>query len=202
MEGAVAEGGILRAGHGIALRLLRGQSVEIINTSGTQCFDTWALNAVDTAEVMSMEHTRSRISRIVPQVGDLLYTSRRHPILCLAEDTSPGVHDTLLCACNQEIYRELGCAEGHRSCEDNFHEALAEVGVALSWTPAPFNMFMNTSVGAQDEVIRGVPRSQPNDKVRLRAEMDAIVVLSSCPQDVTLINGADRTPRDAEYRIV
>ena len=32
--------------------------------------------------------------------------------------------------------------------------------------------------------------------------MDAIVVLSACPQDVTPINGAECTPRDAHYEVV
>ena len=201
MQGTGNAGGTLRAGHGIALRLPRGQSVEIVNTYGTQCFDTWALNAADLSEVMSMEHTRSRLSRVVPRVGDMFFTGRRRPILCLVEDTSPGIHDTLLCACSPEIYRELGCAEGHRSCETNFHEALAGIGLSLGWTPPPFNMFMNTAIGSGGEVIRDVPCSRPGDRVALRAKMDAIVVFSSCPQDVTLINGPDRTPRDAEYRI-
>jgi uncharacterized protein len=49
--------------------------------------------------------------------------------------------------------------------------------------------------------VRDAPPARPGDKVVLRAEMDAIVVFSSCPQDVTPINGSDRTPRDAEYRI-
>jgi hypothetical protein len=60
---------------------------------------------------------------------------------------------------------------------------------------------MNVAVGSDGEVIRAVPRSKPGDAVTLRAEMDAVVVLSACPQDVTPINGDDCTPRDVGYRI-
>jgi hypothetical protein len=34
-----------------------------------------------------------------------------------------------------------------------------------------------------------------------RAEMDLFVVLSACPQDITPINGDERTPRDVQVRI-
>jgi len=38
--------------------------------------------------------------------------------------------------------------------------------------------------------------------VTLRAEMDVIVVLSACPQDITPINGADHTPRDIAFAVL
>jgi len=192
---------VLRARYGVALRLEQGRHVELINTFGSQAVDTWALSAAVPDEVMSMEHTRSRLSRVVPRVGDQLFTTRRRPILSLTRDTSPGIHDSLLCACSPEIYREHGCAEGHRSCEANLHEALADLGIKLGWTPGPLNVFMNVSLGSNGEVIRAAPRSRPGDSVTFRAEMDAIVVFSACPQDVTPINGEDCTPRDVGYRI-
>ena len=197
-----AEPGTIPARHGVAIALGRGSELVLINTHGTQVLDTWAFNRVDPRECMSMEHTRSRLSRLVPRVGDRLWTNRRRPILTLVEDTSPGVHDTLLCACNAAIYRELGCAEGHRSCEDNLHEALSRIGVAIDFTPGPLNLFMNVPWDGGGALDREPPRSRPGDRVRLRAEMDAVVVLSACPQDVTPINGAECTPRDAHYEVI
>ncbi len=193
---------ILEGGHGVAIRLAAGEGVEIVNTHGTQVLDCWALAAEAPGEVMSMEHTRSRLSRTVPRAGDLFYSTRRRPILRFEADTSPGAHDTLLCACSPEIYAELGCAPGHRSCEGNFHEALAREGLSLGWTPGPFNLFMTTTVGPGGEILRGDPRSRPGDLAVLRAEMAAILVLSACPQDVTPINGPDRTPREVSWRRV
>jgi uncharacterized protein YcgI (DUF1989 family) len=189
------------ARYGVALQLSAGQSVEIINTHGSQAVDTWAFCASDPTEFMSMEHTRSRLSRTIPQVGDALFTTRRRVILTMTQDTSPGVHDTLLCACSPELYQELGCDDGHRSCQGNLHEALSAIDITAGCTPSPLNLFMNVAVGPDGEVIRAVPRSKPGDAVTLRAEMDAVVVLSACPQDVTPINGDDCTPRDVGYRI-
>ena len=190
------------ARHGVAVSLRSGDELIVTNTHGTQVLDTWAFADGDVAEHMSMEHTRSRLSRLTPRIGDTLFTSRRRPILALIEDTSPGVHDTLLCACNAAIYRELGCAADHRSCEQNLHEALATFGHEIPFTPGPLNLFMNIPADANGAIVREPPVSRPGDYVRLRAEMDTIVVMSACPQDVTPINGGGCTPRDAHYRVI
>lgn len=190
------------ARHGVAVAVDSGSELVVVNTYGTQVLDTWAFNRDDLSEHMSMEHTRSKLNRLSPKVGDALFTIRRRPILTLLEDTSPGIHDTLLCACNDAIYRELGCPDDHRSCETNLHEALAAMGHRLSFTPGPLNLFMNVPLDANGVLDRAPPQSRPGDRVRLRAEMDAIVVLSACPQDVTPINGAECTPRDAQYCVL
>src|SRR5262245_29316951 len=83
------------ARRGKAAHVARGQDVLVINTHGEQVVDTWAFNRDDLGEFMSMEHTRAHTLRLVPQVGDILRTNRRRPILTLVEDTSGGVHDTL-----------------------------------------------------------------------------------------------------------
>ena len=190
------------AGHGVAIELSSGSEIVVINTHGTQVLDTWAFNLDNPSEYMSMEHTRSRLSRLVPRVGDSLFSNRRRPILKLLEDTSPGVHDTLLCACNKEIYRELGCDDGHRSCESNLHEALSYIGLKMSVTPGPLNLFMNVPVTTDGTIDRVPPESRPGDMVRLQTTMNAIVVFSACPQDVTPINGAQCIPRDAHYKTI
>ncbi len=190
------------ARYGAAIPVDKGRELVVVNTYGTQAMDCWAFSRANIDEFMSMEHTRSKLSKIVPAVGDSLVSTRRRPILTVTEDTSPGIHDTLLCACSPEIYEEHGCPPGHRSCEGNLHEALAELGLNVGCTPPPFNLFMNVAVGPANEVIRDVPKSKPGDYIRLRAEMDVVVVLSACPQDVTIINGPDRTPREVQYAVV
>ena len=192
----------LPAGHGVAIELSLGSEILVINTYGTQVLDTWAFHLDDPNEFMSMEHTRSRLSRLSPRVGDSLFSNRRRPILTMLEDTSPGIHDTLLCACNEEMYRELGCDDSHRSCESNLHEALSFIGLDLPVTPAPLNLFMNIPVSPDGAIDRLPPQSQPGDLVRLQAEMNTIVVFSACPQDVTPINGAQCIPRNAHYKTI
>jgi len=190
------------AGRGVAIELSSGSEIIVINTHGTQVLDTWAFNLDDPSEYMSMEHTRSRLSRLSPRTGDKLFSNRRRPILALLEDTSPGIHDTLLCACNKEIYRELGCDDGHRSCESNLHEALSFIDHEIALTPAPLNLFMNVPVAPDGTIDRVPPQSRPGDLVRLQTVMNTIIVFSACPQDVTPINGAQCIPRDAHYTTI
>lgn len=199
-EGAMDQMAMVPARHGRAVALAAGQVLEVINTHGTQVVDTWAFARPDPAEFMSMAHTRSVNSRLFPRLGEAFVSLRRRPMLRLLEDTSPGVHDTLLCACNRAIYAELGGTDDHRTCEDNLHEALAEAGLRIGFTPAPLNLFMNVGLAADGAVIRGVPASRPGDRIAFRAEMALLVVLSACPQDITPINSEARTPREVALR--
>jgi len=196
-----AETVCIPASRGKAVPVAAGHQVTVVNTHGTQVLDTWAFNAEDLTEYMSMAHTRSFNSTIYPRVDDALVTNRRRPILTLVADTSPGLHDTLLCACNREIYQELGVETYHRNCQDNLHEALAGLGLTVTVTPNPLNLFMNTPVVEGGAIERRPPATKPGDYVVLRAEMDLVIAFSACPQDITPINGPELTPRDAHFRV-
>ena len=56
---------------GKAARVKKGQTVKVINSRGQQVVDTWAFNAEDLREFMSMEHSRVAIGGIIPALGDL-----------------------------------------------------------------------------------------------------------------------------------
>jgi uncharacterized protein len=187
---------------GKAARLRRGQTVKVINTKGQQVVDTWAFNANDVKEFMSMEHTRVAIGGIIPKVGDTLVTNRRRPILTLVEDTSGGIHDTLFAACDRYRYELLGCKEYHDNCTDNLAAGLHEIGVTPPETPAPLNLFMNIPVidGIKTDVR--APVSTPGSYVTLRAEMDCIVAFSACPQDILPINGTAKRPTEAHFQVI
>ncbi len=120
----------------------------------------------------------------------------------MSDDSSPGRHDTLLCPCNGPVYRQLGCSGYHRNCSDNLHEALSEFGIALPFTPASLNLFMNVPVAGDGSVTREPPVSRPGDYVILIAKCDLLLVLSACPQDMTPINGTARTPCDVQIEVM
>lgn len=58
---------------------------------------------------MSMEHWRVTCGKYIPEIGGALVTNQRRPTLTMVEDTSPGVHDTLIAACDRYRYELLGC---------------------------------------------------------------------------------------------
>lgn len=190
------------ARRGVATRLSAGQSVRVVNTFGHQVVDTWAFVAADIGEFMSMEHMRIFIGRVIPQVGDPLVTNRRRPILTLTEDTSGGIHDTLVAACDRWRYELLGAVGHHDNCTDNLASALGVLGLTPPETPSPLNLFMNIPVIDGNRIDVLPPVSTPGSYVTLRAELDCIIAFSACPQDMLPINGAAMTPTSAHYEII
>jgi hypothetical protein len=191
---------IIPARQGRAARLAKGQTIAVENPHGTQVVDFWAFNAADVAEHLSMVHCRSAVFRLTPRVGDVLVTNRRRPILTFVEDTSPGIHDTLIACCDAERYVQLG-HPGHASCAQNMANALKALGIEPPNPPAPFNLFMNIPIGIDGRLLIAAPVSKHGDRVAFRAEMDVIAVMSACPHDIFPVNGADCIPREAAYAI-
>jgi uncharacterized protein len=180
-----------------AVSAQKGQTIAVINTHGKQVVDTWAFSAVDTSEFMSMEHSHVGMMSVTPGLGSTLVTNRRRPILFVLEDTTPGVHDTLIAACDRYRYEQLGYDGLHDNCTDNLAVALREIGAKQTETPCPLNLFQNSPVleGGRIEFRPSV--SEAGQYIAFRAEMDVIMVFSTCPQDMIPINGLDCTPKEA-----
>jgi uncharacterized protein YcgI (DUF1989 family) len=188
------------ARRGKAQRLERGQAIRIINTHGNQVVDTWAFVAGNILEYMGMEQCRAYWERLYPVAGDKMLTNRRRPILTLEEDSSPGRHDTLIAPCDNERYGLLGCTSYHDNCKDNLHAALAELGIFLPYTPASLNTFMNIPWRQDGSLEWGNCLCKKGDSVVFRAELDCIVALSACPQDMLPINNGITT--EAHYEVL
>ena len=187
---------------GRAALIRSGQHVKVINTHGQQVVDTWAFNQADLEEFMSMEHSRTALNRIMADVGDSMVTNHRRPILTVVEDTSGGIHDTLLAACDRYRYELLGCREYHDNCTDNLAATLAKLGLTPPETPSPWNLFMNIPVKPDGSLSFEPPVCKPGDYLLLRAEMDCIIAFSACPQDIVPINGVDCVPTEAHFQVI
>jgi hypothetical protein len=198
----VVQRGGVQARRGKALPLNRGQIARVINTHGQQVVDTWAFASQDLRECMSMEHTRTALAHIMPKVGDAFVSNHRRPLLTLTADTSPGIHDMLIAACDRYRYELLGCKDYHDNCADNLMAAMAELGLEPPEVPSPLNLFMNIPVTDGDKLSFEPPRSRAGDYVDLRAEMDCVIAFSACPQDIVPINGTACKPTDIEYAVL
>jgi hypothetical protein len=190
---------VIPARRGVAAYIRKGQHLKMINTHGTQVVDTWAFKADDLHEFMSMEHSRPHILKIIPKVGDTMLSNQRRPILTMIEDTSPGIHDTIVAACDRYRYKFLGVEDYHDNCTDNLAEGMARLGLLPPEVPSPLNMWMNIPV-RPDHSIDFLPTvSKPGDYVLLRAEMDLVMAFSACPQDILPINST--MPKDCHFLI-
>jgi len=165
-------------------RLEAGQSFRVIDVEGGQCADLWVFCADDPTEPLSAQHSRVHMAAIYPAVGWTFVTARRRPILRFAEDTSPGRHDCLVAACDSARYELLGAAAGHASCEDTLRSEAHKQGIPIAFAPQPINVFANFRVydGGRLELEECV--SEPGDAATFELLMDAIVVISACPQDI------------------
>jgi len=184
-----------------AFYLKRGEQIRVTNLEGSQVVDAWAFCTGKSDEFMSTEHTRSCIEKLIPTVGDALYSNRRRPILRIVEDTSAGVHDLLLSACDSDRYRLLGVDGYHRNCADNLREALAELGISQVDIPSPFNIFENVCIGDNGELSIQPPLVAAGEHISLLAELDIILVLSCCPMDIALTNGPDRRSKPVQVEL-
>jgi len=190
------------ARQGRAVRLAKGESLAVVNPHGTQVCDLWAFSAANMDEYLSWEHTRGAILRIAPRMGDALLTNRRRPILTMTGDTSPGVHDTLIAACDLFRYIGLGARGYHDNCSDNLRMALAAIGLCSREVPQPFNVWMNIPVAADGGIEFRPTVSAPGDRVTLVAQMDCVVVMSACPQDMVPVNGPGMTPMELAFEVL
>ncbi|KAF2835980.1 hypothetical protein M501DRAFT_1026227 [Patellaria atrata CBS 101060] len=180
--------------------------------------------AASVPEYMSMSHTRSKLAKLTPEKGDTLFSQKRYPMLTITQDASPGVHDTLIAACDRWRYADLGAEGYHENCTDNCWDALAELTTNLESdthpeviegvqaiqvgmggrVPDPLNLFMNIPIGEGKGANRAAtfeaPLTKEGDFVVLRAEKDVVVVMSSCPQDMNAVNGG--APMDSHFQVL
>lgn len=210
----------------VAVPLSASQKLTVTNTHGTQVVDFWTFQLPDDASAfetqspkqaelttyLSMSHTRAALLALSPVAPCTLYTNKRAPILKFVSDTSGGIHDTIIAACDIHRYRQLGVPEDqyHENCSDNLRLALqrdtpdhvlpAPFNTPTSTVPDPFNLFMNIPVAPLPEALHKSNTtaggkisfeptvSGPGGQVMFEALVDCIVVMSCCPQDLVPIN--------------
>lgn len=177
---------------GLGLAVEAGQRIRIIDVEGGQPADFWAYNANDMDEYLSAPHTRIGVMRLLPQPGEAFRTNHRRDIIRIVEDPVP-VHDYLSAACDRWRYEELGHEGWHASCQENLERALREAGHPDATTPQPFNIWTNFHLHPDGtfEIMR--PATKAGDHILLEALMPTIVVISACPQDITLTANLDPT---------
>jgi len=175
------------AGTARAITLRAGQRLRIVNVAGKQVADFVAFDAADRAHALSTLHTLVSLKRLFPTAGDELRTNRRTPMLTITRDDT-GRHDMLIAACDPWRYEYDFGVTGHRSCSDNFLEALAPWKIERHQLPQPVNFFQNMSY-PEGRVEFGESLAQPGHVVELQALIDVIAAISACPMDLNPISG-------------
>ena len=117
------------------------------------------------------------------------------PLVTITAD-EVGNHDTVGGACSQEsnTLRYGHHTKAEHACVENFLEANLMEGRGKRDMVSNINWFMNVPVEADGTlgIVDGL--SAPGKSVRLRAEIDTLVLVSNCPQINNPCNGFDPTP--------
>jgi uncharacterized protein len=171
----------------------KGQHLRIVDTHGKQAVDFLCYNALDREERYFAPNTIKAAGTISLTKGHVLYSDQAQPLFMIVED-SYGSHDTIGGACsapsNEMLYGVKNCP----GCRENFLKALEPFGMARRDIVPNINFFMRVPVEGRGSAAIARADSAPGSYVELRAEMDAIAVISNCPQINNPANDYNPTP--------
>jgi hypothetical protein len=184
---------LVPAAHGGAIEVHPGELLSIVDLEGAQVADFVAIRRGDPRKFLSPHQTRSALRRWTLRVGDRLVDNDREPVFEIVQD-DVGVHDLFFCACSPALYRQRFGLADHRSCRMNLLEALAPYGIEAWQLPDPINVFMRTPPRPDGEFEFHPAPSKAGDRIVLRALVDVVAAVSSCPMDLSPINGGRITP--------
>jgi urea carboxylase-associated protein 1 len=177
----------------------RGQVLTITDLEGQQAVDFLCYNAADPQERYHAPNTLKAAGTIFLTKGHKLYSDIARPIFTIVEDQFGG-HDTIGGCCsapsNEMLYGVKNCP----GCRENFLTALAAHGLGRKDIVPNINWFMRVPVTQAGGAAIALGVSPPGCQVALRAEMDALAVISNCPQINNPCNGFKPTPIRVEIK--
>jgi uncharacterized protein len=197
---------VVAAKTGHALELTAGQRLRITDLEGKQCLDLVVFNLANLREKLSTSYSRTRrtprpgegyrsLDRLV--VGDVLRSTIGTPMMTIVEETAEpkGIHDTYIRMCNRQLYDNFGVPP-RDGCLETIAKLVEPYDLRAEDLPDPFNVFLNLEHSCEEgRWITHEPVTRPGDYLELRAEMDCLVAISNCPEDVlTPCNAYHCTP--------
>ena len=187
------------SGEARAVRAAAGQVIQIEDLEGQQVGDLVAYRADDPTEYLSPAHTCSCLVKLVPVVGDDLYSNHRTPLMRILRD-DVGTHDLVVPCCDPERYsRDYGLPD-HPSCLVGLRQGLADFG--SDWTvqgELAWNVFMNNKL-EDGRIVTYEPGHGAGATIELEALVDLVVCLVACPQDLSPCNAFN--PTDMAIRVL
>jgi urea carboxylase-associated protein 1 len=171
----------------------RGQVLRITDLEGQQAVDFLCYNATNPEERYHAPNTVKAAGSIFLTTGHTLYSDVARSMFVIVEDQFGG-HDTIGGCCSAPSNRMLYGVSDCPGCRENFLTGLGRHGLGRRDIVPNVNFFMRVPVTADGGAAVALGVSPPGCQVALRAEMDAIVVLSNCPQINNPCNNYNPTP--------
>jgi uncharacterized protein YcgI (DUF1989 family) len=175
-----------------AFIIKKGQHLRITDIDGQQAADFVCFSEHDHGERFSQAKTRVRNLNIQISTGNGLISNRDNTMFTIVDDTV-GVHDIMLSECHSYVYEHIFKVGPRNGCYENLSHVLAPYDISSDDLPDPFDIFTDTEVTDSGDIQINTAASGPGDYIELRAEMDCIIGVSACPDDVTPCNGGKCT---------
>lgn len=160
--------------------VMANQFLRIVDLEGSQAVDFLCYNANDREERYSAPNTIKAAGTLSLTRGHTLYSDLANGIFAIVEDTH-GSHDTIGGCCSAPSNLMLYGVRDCPGCRENFLAGLSRFGMGRRDIVPNVNFFMGFA-GVDSDTAVACGNSSPGSYVELQALMDALVVISNCPQ--------------------
>ena len=174
----------------------RGEVLRIVDLVGAQAVDFLCYSATDHDERYHAPNTLKKARTLRLTRGHSLYSDIARPIFTIVADTH-GTHDTIGGCCSAPSNKMLYGAEDAPGCRETFLRELAKHGMGRRDIVPNVNFFCDVPVHdsyALSETVFAPGDSEAEEYVELRAEMDALAIVSCCRQTNNPCNVGRPTP--------
>ena len=162
----------------------KGETLTIVGTRGGQGVGFLCYTADQPEERYHAPNTLKAALTLKLTTGHTLYSDDARPIFTITEDTFGG-HDTIGGCCSEVSNEMLYGVKGVTGCRENFLSGLKSFGLGRRDIVPNINFFCNVPVNADRTLSKTVfvaNKAIPGARVVLRADMNALAVISNCPQ--------------------
>jgi urea carboxylase-associated protein 1 len=194
--GRIVRDDVVPPGDGWADVVRAGQILRIVDLLGQQGVDFLCYHAAQPEERYHAANTMKKARSIRLTTGHVLYSDVARPMFTIVADTC-GRHDTIGGCCSAPSNFLMYGARDVPGCRETFLRLLGRHGMGRRDIVANLNFFSNVPVGPDGRLAETVfvdGLSRPGDFVDLRAEMDALALISNCPQVNNPCAGLHPTP--------
>jgi uncharacterized protein len=175
-----------------AFHMRRGQVIRLVDLEGQQVTDLVCFNATDHDEEMSLASSLLMNRQRQLQKGATIYSQLCTPMMTI-RDYSNGESFAYGSMCSEELNRLRYGVAGTINCRDNFALALASWGFNRRHIPNAFSPFMKVELNDEGVLEIQEPTSVVGDYYDLGAEIDLLVAISNCPQELNACNAFKAT---------
>ncbi len=186
---------VVEGGKHWSLRLRRGLSLQLTNTSGSANVGMVMYNAHNLLERYNAPDTLKCQHTFHLTQGHCLYSDMGHVMASIVSDTAGG-HESI---CGNSTAASVASQYGarhyqsdrnywHQNGYDAFLVELTKYGLGRADLPANVNWFSKCSIGDEGQLELDSNDAEEGSSVTLRIDMDCVVVLHTCPHPLAIDN--------------